>query len=116
MLNNFSRRRGRNQAGEHALGQQVPNSGMRQILTDAVAEDSVESDTIVKERLYQAYRRFCESHKLAIFSKEILGKILKKRYQEGRESSGKRETVWRGIKLKEEYNIDLGQETLDVPQ
>ena len=83
-----------------------------------MAEDSVESDTAVKETLYQAYRQFCKKHNLAILSKESLGKILKKMdYQEGRgppNPSGKRETVWKGIKLTEEYNIDLKQETLDV--
>jgi hypothetical protein len=35
---------------------------------------------------------------------------------EGRESSGKRETIWKGIKLKEEYKIDAKQETLDILQ
>ena len=89
---------------------------VKAFLEDAVAEDSVESDTVVKERLYQAYRRFCKKHNLAILSKESLGKILKavKKYQEGRESSGKSETVWKGIRLKEGYNIDAKQETLDV--
>ena len=53
--------------------------------------------------------------KLAILSKESLGKILKKKgYQEGRQSSGDRETFWKGIKLKEGYKIDAKQETLDV--
>ena len=81
-----------------------------------MAEDSTESDTVVKEVLYHAYRRFCNKHNLAILSKESLGKILKagKKYQEGRQASGKRETIWKGIKLKEEYNIDVRQETLDV--
>jgi phage/plasmid-associated DNA primase len=84
-------------------------------LEEAVAEDSVESDTVVKEILYQAYRQFCKNHSLPILSKEILGKNLKKKnYQEGREPSGKRETIWRGIKLKEEYNPNLRQETLNV--
>jgi putative DNA primase/helicase len=82
-------------------------------LQDAVAEDSVESDTVVKEIFYQAYLRFCNKHNLAILSKEILGKILKKRYEDGRQPSGKRQTVWKGIKLTEEY-IDIKQETLDV--
>src|SRR5215471_13609065 len=67
-------------------------------LKDAMAEDSIESD----------------NHKLAILSKENLGKILKKKFQEGRDSSGKRETSWKGIKLKEEYSIDARQKTLDV--
>jgi hypothetical protein len=83
-------------------------------LKDYMAEDSIESDVVTKERLYQAYIRFCNKQNLAILSKESLGKILKKKYQEGRESSGKRETLWKGIKLKEEYNIDVRQETLDA--
>jgi putative DNA primase/helicase len=89
---------------------------VKAFVEDAVAEDSVESDTVVKETLYQAYRQFCKKHNLAILSKESLGKILKQKYQEGRESSGKRgkrETVWKGIKLKEGY-IDVRQETLNV--
>jgi P4 family phage/plasmid primase-like protien len=86
-------------------------------LEDAVAEDSVVYDMVTKERFYQAYGRFCNKHNLAILSKESLGKILKarKKLEEGRESSGKkRGTTWKGIKLKEEYNIDVRQETLDV--
>lgn len=85
---------------------------VKAFLAEAVAEDSVESDTVVKATLYQAYMQFCKKHNLAILSKESLGKILKKNYPEGRQSSGKRETVWKGIKLTEEYNIR--QETLDV--
>ncbi len=80
-----------------------------------MAEDSVASDVVVKETLYQTYLRFCNKHKLAILSKEILGKNLKKKYEEGRETSGKRPTVWKGIKLTEEYT-DIKQETLDVSE
>ena len=80
-----------------------------------MVEDSVASDVVVKETLYQAYLRFCNKHKLAILSKEILGKILKKKYEEGREPSGKRQTVWKGIKLTEEYTV-IKQETLDVSE
>jgi hypothetical protein len=82
-----------------------------------VAEDSVVSEVVTKERLYQAYIRFCKKHNLAILSKENLGKILKagKKLEEGRESSGKkRGTIWKGIKLTSEYDIDARQETLDV--
>ena len=89
---------------------------IKTFLEDAVAEDSVVTDPVVKERFYQAYRRFCKNHNLAILSKESLSKILKKKgYQEGRGSSGKRERVWKGIRLKEEYNVDTTkQETLDA--
>jgi Poxvirus D5 protein-like len=92
---------------------------IKAFLEEAIAENSVESDTVVKEIFYQAYLRFCNKHNLAILSKESLGRILKKRYEDGRQPSGKtpsgkRETVWKGIKLKEEYNIDTRQETLDA--
>jgi P4 family phage/plasmid primase-like protien len=88
-------------------------SPIEAFLEDAIAEDSVVSDTVVKERLYQAYKRFCNKHNLAILSKENLGKILKKKYKEDREPSGKRQTLWKGMKLKEEYDINTKQETLD---
>ena len=81
---------------------------------EALAEDSVETDKTTKESLYQAYKRFCQEHNLAVESKENFGKILKNRYQiqEGRESSGERRTIWKGVKSTEFYNIALGQETL----
>jgi hypothetical protein len=39
-------------------------------------------------------------------SKEIFGKILinKYQFQQRRQSSGKRKTIWQGIKLKEELS------------
>jgi phage/plasmid-associated DNA primase len=84
-------------------------------LEEAIAEDSVESDIVVKEILYQAYREFCKNRNLPILPKESLGKELKKKgYQEGREASGKRQTLWEGIKLKEEYDFNERQETLNV--
>ena len=85
-------------------------------LIETVAEDSVASDVITKERLYQVYIHFCNNHNLAILPKESLGKILKreKKYEESRESSGKRETLWKGIKLKEKYNIGMRQKTLEA--
>jgi putative DNA primase/helicase len=85
-------------------------------LNDAVAEDSVELDAVTKESFYQAYLRFCDEHKLAVQSKESLGKNLKKmhKFEEGRESSGERRTIWKGIKLTGKYNIELKQETLKV--
>lgn len=85
-------------------------------LKDAIAEDSVESDSIPKENLYQAYKQFCNNYSLAVQSKETLGKTLKNahRFEEGRESSGDRRTVWKGRKLAAKYEIDLKQQTLDV--
>ena len=93
----------------------IAASPVEAFLEDAVAEDSVEFDVVTKEKLCQAYIRFCNDHDLAILSKESIGKILKKKdFQEGREPSGKRETVWRGIKLTEKYAIEYMQQTLEV--
>jgi hypothetical protein len=85
---------------------------------DAIAEDSTELDNTTKEDLYRAYEMFAKGHKLAIESKENFGKILKNKYefQEGRESSGRRKTFWRGVRLTDEYRqmIASEQQTLVV--
>lgn len=83
---------------------------------DAISEDSVESDKTTKEQLYQAYRRFCKDNTLAIASKENFGKILKNKHrlEEGRESSGDRRTIWRGVRLAEKYQIEPDQQTLTM--
>jgi putative DNA primase/helicase len=61
----------------------------------AIADDSPESDRIIKDDLHRAYARFCKEKRLAVESKENLGKILKKQFgfQDGREASGARRTV-----------------------
>jgi putative DNA primase/helicase len=66
-----------------------------------VAEDSIESDKVAKDELYQAYQRYCKENKLAVESKENFGKILKKKhdFQDGREASGERKTIWKGVRL-----------------
>jgi len=63
-----------------------------------VAEDSVESDEVPKEELYQAYKRFCNDHSLAVLSKEIFGKNLKRqmgkwKLGESREASEEQRTL-----------------------
>ena len=80
----------------------------------AVAEDSTESDKVIKDDLYRAYTRFCKEKRLAIESKENFGKILKKqfRFQDGREASGLRRTIWKGVKLTGMYNLEDEQEML----
>ena len=78
-----------------------------------IAEDSLESDRILKETLYRAYEIFARENKLPIISKETLGKMLKnKRYgfKEGRESTGRRRTLWNGIKLAEKYHYLIESE------
>jgi phage/plasmid-associated DNA primase len=85
---------------------------------DAIAEESTEYDRTYKEAFYRAYEIFVRENKLAKTSKENLGKILKTTYgfQEGRESSGKRRTFWKGIKLAERYHylIQKEQQVLTV--
>jgi putative DNA primase/helicase len=81
---------------------------------EAVSEDSVESDRTTKESLYRAYKCFCNKHSLAIESKENLGKILKNKhnFQDGRESTGERRTVWKGLKLCATYNLEEEQQMI----
>jgi putative DNA primase/helicase len=66
-----------------------------------VAKDSIESDKVAKDELYQAYQRYCKVNKLAVESKENFGKILKNKhdFQDGREASGDRRTIWKGVRL-----------------
>ena len=80
----------------------------------AIAEGSAESDKIIKDDLYRAYTRFCKEKKLAVESKENFGKILKKqfRFQDGREATGLRRTIWKGVKLTGIYNLEDAQQML----
>ena len=84
-------------------------------LKDAVAEDSTESDYVIKDDFYIAYTRFCKFHKLPVEQKETFGKILKQRYnyQDGREPKGeKRKTIWEGKRLIKWNNNDPLQDIL----
>ena len=80
----------------------------------AIAEGSTELDKVIKDDLYRVYTRFCKEKRLAIESKENFGKILKKqfRFQDGRESSGLRRTIWKGVKLTGMYNLEDEQKML----
>jgi hypothetical protein len=53
-----------------------------------------------------------------MISKETFGKVLKTKYgfQDGRESSGRRRTFWKGVRLTERYYQIIGheQQTLTV--
>jgi P4 family phage/plasmid primase-like protien len=81
-------------------------------LNEAISPESIESDKTSKDDLYEAYKRFCRIHTLAVESKISFGRKIKGRFQEYREPSGERRTMWKGIKLKEEYCIDIGQQQL----
>jgi putative DNA primase/helicase len=81
---------------------------VRYFIRDAFSEDSVESDKTTKDGMYRAYTCFCKEKKLAVESKENLGKILKGKHgiQDGRESTGERKTVWKGVKLTAKYRLE----------
>jgi putative DNA primase/helicase len=88
------------------------------LLKIAVAEDSIPSDYVTKDDFYIVYVKYCKFHNLPIQSKEEFGKILKRFHniEEGRESkngkNGRRNTIWKGIKLSNGMNIDIQQDIL----
>ncbi len=61
--------------------------------------DCTEEDKTSKEEFYRAYVLYCKENNLPIQSKENFGKILKRNFQEGRESSGLRRPVWKKVRL-----------------
>jgi putative DNA primase/helicase len=67
----------------------------------AVARDCDEYDKTPKDLLYNVYKRYCKENKLAVESKENFGKILKNKHDflDGREASGERRTIWKGVRL-----------------
>jgi phage/plasmid-associated DNA primase len=69
------------------------------------AKDCTEDDRTPKEEFYRAYVLNCKENNLPIQSKENFGKILKRNFnfQEAREASGLRRTVWKGVRLVDKY-------------
>jgi putative DNA primase/helicase len=85
----------------------------------AFFDDAIEPDvegTVTKERLYEAYRKFCRFQRLPIESYDQFCKLVKKKFPhelgEGRDSSKDRKTIWKGIKLIRWSNPDSLQEIL----
>jgi putative DNA primase/helicase len=86
----------------------------------AFFDDAIEPDgegIIRKERLYEAYRKFCRFQRLPIESYDQFCKLVKKKFLphelgEGRDSSKDRKTIWKGIKLIRWSNQDPLQEIL----
>jgi putative DNA primase/helicase len=85
----------------------------------AFFDDAIEPDgegIIRKERLYEAYRKFCRFQRLPIESYDQFCKLVKKKFPhelgEGRDSSKDRKTIWKGIKLIRWSNPDSLQEIL----
>ena len=90
---------------------------IKSFLEEAVADDTIETDWIVKSDFHATYVRFCKKYKIAhksieVFSKELL-KIV--RYDEGKKTINKeRKTCWFGVKLNPQYLISEEQQVLDV--
>ena len=86
----------------------------------AFFDDAIEPDgegIIRKERLYEAYRKFCRFQRLPLESYDQFCKLVKKKFlphelREGRDSSKDRKTIWKGIKLIKWSNPDPLQEIL----
>jgi putative DNA primase/helicase len=86
----------------------------------AFFDDAIEPDgegIIRKERLYEAYRKFCRFQRLPIESYDQFCKLVKKKFLphelgEGRDSSKDRKTIWKGIKLIRWSNQDPLQDIL----
>jgi P4 family phage/plasmid primase-like protien len=87
----------------------------------AFFDDAIEPDvegTVTKERLYEAYRKFCRFQRLPVESYDQFCKLVKKKFphelSEGRNSSKDRKTIWKGIKLIKWSNPDPLQEILTL--
>ena len=85
----------------------------------AFFNDAIEPDIegkVTKERLYEAYRKFCRFQRLPIESYHQFCKLVKKKFPhelgEGRDSSKDRKTIWKGIKLIKWSNPDPLQDIL----
>jgi Poxvirus D5 protein-like len=97
------------------------NDPIASFIKVAIVEDSTTSDYVTKDEFYNAYLKYCKFHNLNFQSKVGLGKILSKspyNYLEGKESkigkNGKRNTIWKGIKLSNWMNIDNQQQDIQM--
>ncbi len=80
---------------------------VKAFVAEAIADDSTESDYVIKAHLYVAFKKYCKKYSLATKSIEAVGKDLKKlHWNDGKEGSGeKRRTYWIGRRLTPEYTI-----------
>lgn len=84
---------------------------IKAFLDEVILQESVESDKVTKEDMYDAYLKYCNIYKIAKKQKEDFGKALKKMgLKDGRlgtEIDGKRPTIWKGVKLSPEYEVKI---------
>ena len=73
-------------------------------LDTAVEEGTVASDMITKAAFHEAFKYFCNKHKLAVMSMIQFGKAIKetKKFQEDRETTGK------AVYCMDWYKVDRG--------
>lgn len=68
------------------------------------------NNTITKPALHFAYEHFCKKYKLAAMPLNKFGSVMKGLgYDDGRESTGDRLHIWKGIRLNEEYTMVVRQ-------
>ncbi len=66
-------------------------------MEEAIAEDSTESDFTIKDDMYNAFKRYCKEHRLAVKSNGPFGKDLKKlELKDGREINGEKKNNFMG--------------------
>lgn len=83
---------------------------------EALEEDALETDMITKQKLYDAYKLYCNKYSLVLEAEENLGKVMKGKHslKDKRLSTGDRKWCWQGLKLRKEYDVNDGQEILIV--
>lgn len=83
-------------------------------LDEAISQDSLISDVTYKDKLNDAYVRFCKKHTISILNYDSLCRCIKnKGYTDGRDGAGpNRKYFWKGIKLVPEYLLELEQTTI----
>lgn len=86
-------------------------------IAEAVSENSLESNAITKEALYEVYKHFCTKYRLAREPIINFGKILKQvhNFVDSKETTGLRRRIWKGVALTDEYIkiLEWKQETLE---
>ena len=83
-------------------------------LDKAVSPESLVTDRTYKDRLYDSYKRFCKKNTLSIVNYDSFCRNIKnKDYLDGREGTEDRKYFWKGIRLTEEYLLEMEQSTLD---
>jgi P4 family phage/plasmid primase-like protien len=71
---------------------------------NVIAEDAIyNQDVLTKDNTNNAYKQFCKDNGVVSESEKKFGSVMKQKYKEGREGTGKRRTFWWGVKLVDKY-------------